>query len=184
MYVNGVILVVCFLVLNAIVETIGYYTFNNTWLYNVSNIIEILILNRLYFSNYKTAGFKKFSVIASILFLLFSLWNIIYGQRIHEFNSYSFLIGCLTLVTCACLYLYEFLLSEKYNSFFKNGFIWITAGIIIFYSCCFLILGSYNFLVKSDMQLLGQLFEIIRLVNLIMYCFIIIGIICLKDAAN
>ena len=184
LYTNGLILIVYFLLLNTVVETIGFYTFNNTWLYNISNIIEIVILNFLFYNKFKSPAYKTYSLVTSIVYLVFSFWNITYGQGMSDFNSYSFLLGCLALVISACLFLYEFLLTERYNSFYREGAIWITAGIIIFYSCCFLILGSYNFLVKSDMNLLAQLFSIIRLINLLMYCLIIFGILCLKKVTN
>jgi hypothetical protein len=79
-------------------------------------------------------GKKRKTLLLSLLFILFYLVNILFIQRLAEFNSYSFILGyTLLAITCTFFYI-EFINKEGNTTVWGTPDFFIVTGYFIYSS--------------------------------------------------
>ena len=119
---------------------------NNHWLYHI-NCVLVQILYSVYF--YKILKSKKIKTLIKIsfsCFIIFAILNAVFIQPYNTFNSYSYALGSLFIVTY-CLLSFPCLIDKlPSNNLLSLKDFWAGAGILIYFGSCFFIFISYHYL--------------------------------------
>lgn len=169
-----------YLVYSLVVEIIGYYTYDNAWLYNFSTTIDFIFIGFFFRSLILNNRTRRFIEIFIYLYTPFTLTNIFFIQGIYNFHSFSFSIGSLFVIFCAGYKLYELLVVQDPINLIKLPIFWICFGFILFYIGAFQILGLYDLLLKNYRPILSKLYPIVRLLNFMLYLFFSLGFLWAK----
>lgn len=176
---NGFLLLLVFCLFNSVVETVAFYIEDNAWLYNLSTILEFMILSRLFYLHTISKKIRIFNFVLQLLFLISSVINLIFVQKLWVFNSYTVVLGFSFLVLIACFSEYDLMIKGSSGAVFKNPILWISAGVTLFYTGSFFIMGMYNIIIKKYMPLFDTLKNVLQALNMIMYLFFIVAVLCL-----
>lgn len=106
------------------------FHWSNAGLYNFSIPFEYLFYLYL-FSIHGNSFLKKFTKIAAVLLVTIAVFYFI-ESPVNTFHNYVLLTGQLTVIVCACLYIYECFIDVKELPLLKDYFFWITAGLLLF----------------------------------------------------
>lgn len=151
----------------------GFFTlYNNFFCYNLLTIISFPI----YLFYFKKLNIKfPFSLLFTLLFLA-NLYSIFFEDFWKEIYSVSPLIGAIVIVICV-FYSFSHLLKERQlENLFKNATFLFLSGLMIFH----LGIIPYFFLHKY-LQLSRTYADIIIIVlNIILYSFYILALLCSK----
>lgn len=127
---------------------------SNHVIYNITSPISTIFYCLLFYQYLRA---KKIVPPILIIFIAFTIINLLFLQGMGRFNTYTLILGSLILVILSCLYLYEMLYNEEYLVPVKQPMFWITVGLL--FSCLISLLywGSYE--LQIDVR--GQLYRLI-----------------------
>ena len=130
---------------------------------------------------YSIIKIKTFKKIVTFLFVGFpciSILNIFFLQGINNFNSITYSLGCLMVISLCIYYFFEIFTTQTYLRLSNDPAFWICTALLFFYSVSFPIYVSNN-LMKHFSNKLGQLvFFIVSILNIIMYSLFCVAFIC------
>lgn len=129
----------------------GYLGINNIWLYNISDLLRFPLWFLFYHFTLSTVNQKKGALLLAYIFPVFWLVLICF-QNIRIFQTYSFIIGSILLLILCFLYLLNEYKSNSIESIFKNPTLWISLGLLLYYSLNLPFIGLYNWInsISSD----------------------------------
>lgn len=150
-----------------------------TWLYHIYNVVEYALLCLFLADAINSAAIAKVIKVSIPLFILTGLSVSYFYYSFSGFPGLNINIEGL-LLSIICVYiLFNMEVIEK-ASIFSNYYFWICSGILIFFGTTFFFNGIYTRIAKIDGDRALILFSTInRPLNIILYSFIIIGILCL-----
>lgn len=122
-----------FLIISAALKTISVVTakmsINNMPLYHLMAVSEIVIL----YCFYSRMMFNKIYVWVAVAFLLLNVFNTLFVQNIHAFNSYSWAENMILLIIIGVSYLFSLYMDEtNYTPLEERPEFIITAGMLIY----------------------------------------------------
>jgi hypothetical protein len=169
------ILVVC-------VELSGQYVQrfvrNNAPIYNIFLIIQLTYF--LYFFRTSINGDKIKKIIYHLLWIfpLGCLVNILFIQGFYKFNTYSFTIACVLMITLGVIYFYRLFQNGEKIALFHEPAFWMSMGILFFFVCGLSTVSISNYLSNLPMSFLYNYGKILKLINAFFYLFFIIAFLC------
>jgi len=175
LYLKGLSL---FLVLTTIIECIGYFFKNNTWMFNIFTEVEFVFYFLLYRYVLKNSKQKKLIFFFLISSLIASVSNMLFFQGLNKFNNYSYSYSCILLCITVILYYQQLLHHDNPQPLIRVSMFWVSTGLLAFYACNFFFMGLLNYILSVSLDLAKQLFMIITALNIIMYSLFTVGIIC------
>jgi hypothetical protein len=128
--------------------------------------------------------FKKVILFSIIVFVLFSLANIIYVQKPVIWNSMSYALGALLVVAYCIYYFFELFKKPISTKLTREPPFWIVCGLLFFYCCSFPLFGLNNFLADAPLVLLRNLGSILILLNILLYLLFAIAFLCRFNVKN
>ncbi|AXE18328.1 hypothetical protein DR864_11500 [Runella rosea] len=171
--------IVFLLFLILITELGGYFlaekTINNAWIFNAYVIAELLILSYVF---YQVFNPKMRIIICTgvLVFSLFSLFNLLFLQR-NDFNSYTFVFSGILLIFYSLHYLYEYTAQKtETESWLRGVMFWFCTGSVLFYTGNILITGFIHEWIKISQSLAVELYRINKVLNLLFYILVGIGL--------
>jgi hypothetical protein len=171
-----------FLVLTLSVECYGfwlaYYKKNNIVLYNVYAILNFSFYLFVLKEVITTPRIKKIIFYAILGFIFFALYNIIFFQHLHNWNSVNYMFGCLLVVAFCIYFFYELFRKPKSTKLSKEPAFWICSGLLFFYCSSFPFLGLNNFLQNIPSILMRNLGYILTVLNILLYTLFTIAFLC------
>lgn len=121
---------------------------------------------------------KKIILVSTGVFVLFSFTNLFYLQKLQQWNSMTYSVGCLMVVGYCIYYFLELFkrpISTKLN---REPAFYIVSG-LLFYNCCsFPFFGLNNFLANAPDLLLRNLVSILTVLNILLYLLFSIAFLC------
>ena len=176
-----------FLFFVLVVEIVGYQMVQlkmyNVWLYNIATSVQITFYAVIFLMSFEVPSHKTTAKILITLYLLFYLTNVFFIQSFYsEFHTYSFMLGSIIIVVLCILYLLELILLEKHLQIgiVSQPLFWIACGLLFFYSGEFIYMSFINLLNGVDVHLSEKFFDIVIILNFIMYTLFAIGFSCHK----
>ncbi len=159
-----------------------YDLINNVAYYSILSTIILLLYFYFYYQQIKNAAYKRIILYAAIFLGIFSVFNIIFIQRICEqFTSYNFCIGSGIMCVIICMYVIETMKSDLIIDLKKNLLFWVSIGLFFYYLMNIPVMAGFNHLVESDSITLRIVYKVITYVVLyIQYILFIIGAIWMK----
>lgn len=171
-----------FLLITIVVEFIGFWMWNrfgsSTPLFNVYiifNFSSYLFILREIISD---RAFKKISLYAIVSYVAYTLINMFYIQGLNVWNSMSYTLGCLLIVSFCIYYFLELFRKPKSTRLTKEPAFWIVSGLLFFYCCSFPFLGLNNLLNDAPMVLMNNLRSILAVLNVLLYTLFSIAFLC------
>ena len=171
-----------FLFISILVQIIGPWlamkTGNNAPLLNFYSILNfcfyLFVLKDVIVSRLVKQGIK----IIIIAFLIWSLYNVFFIQKVDMWNSMTYSTGCLLVVALSIYYFFELFKRPAFIDLKKEPSFWIISGIMFFCACSFPFLGLANFLLNAPLVLINNLSTILTLLSVLMYALFTIAFIC------
>lgn len=112
-------------------DSISHY---NVVIYNVYNLIFFLYFMTLYYYYIHSKKSKKLILICLAIFLIVVTVNPIYQDYLMSTQTATYLTGGTILILCAALYIKEQLKRDRELLLKNNPFVWISFGILVFYT--------------------------------------------------
>ncbi len=135
------------------VEIAGHITgimhLRNFWLYNLFDIIFLLSLASIYYYLIKSRMVKVIIRIFCIAFPLFGAVNIIFIQKLVDYNSLNYVCGGAFMVLLAAAYFWQLYASEETERITRDPFFWFSTGFLVYFGFTIPYLGMYNWLVEN-----------------------------------
>lgn len=159
-----------------------YQLINNVAYYSILSTVILFLYFYFYYQQIKNAAYKRIILYAAIFLGIFSVFNIIFIQRIFEqFTSYNFCIGSVIMCVIICMYVIETMKSDLIIDLKKNLLFWVSIGLFFYYLMNIPVMAGFNHLVESDSITLRIVYKVITYVVLyIQYILFIIGAIWMK----
>lgn len=106
----------------------------NFAVYNVYTIIQITFFLWWFQLLLESKNRKKIVKIFILLYWIFSIWNIFYGQSfLLGFQSYTYGIGVIFLLIAICFYFIETFSKDIILNITDSTIFWFVLGILLFY---------------------------------------------------
>ncbi len=159
-----------------------YKLINNVAYYSMFSTVILFLYFYFYYQQIKNAAYKRIILYAAIFLGIFSVFYIIFIQRIFEqFTSYNFCIGSVIMCVIICMYVIETMKSDQVIVLKKNLLFWVSIGLFFYYLMNIPMMAGFNYLVETgSMKLRFVYLNISFSVLYIQYILFIIGAICMK----
>ncbi len=171
------------LFITTIVESIGLYCLVNKIstrvVYHIFLPIEYLLFSLYFHKTICLINIKKVILVSIPIMLIWSVINSWYFQSFKELNTYFYLIVALMITFWCICYFFELLNKDDYSGdiYIKPDF-WISTGALFFYAGSFFIISFNNFFLKNDRDVAKAFWNVLLLLNILMYGLITYGFIC------
>lgn len=171
-----------FLLITLIVESIGQVLYdkktNNLWLYNFFSVFEFVFYLWVIGEIIRNKKAKKACSVLMIAYPICAVMNILFIQKINNYHSYTYTIGCLLIVTSCGYYFLELFLMPHSVGLFKQPAFWICTGLLFFYALTFPIFGLTNFVSRLPKKIIKNLANVISILNIFLYSMFSIAFLC------
>jgi hypothetical protein len=152
---------------------------SNHWLANIVTIVEISFFSALYFHYIKSKKTKKIILWGYLLYLVGLIVNFLFFQSFSQFNTITYRIGTLLIVTWVLLYFQELMAETSDRPLIRQPMFWISVGLLFFYLGFFFYLSAFDFVAHNSLEKYKQLYKIIRYTIIIqLYILFSIGFLC------
>lgn len=173
-----------FLVVTSIVEISALYKDRplKNIMYNYFLICQFLFYAFIFYKTLRFPNLKKIVTISFIVFILFFIYNAIWGDGLYVYQSYTSVLASFFIVIFICMFFYETILPQNSHAkLFTNPFFWIAVGLLFSKLGSVIIFAMFRFLGSIDLQNKGVVVfqTIIKSLNVILYgSFSIAFILC------
>lgn len=169
-----------YIILTTVTESISlfFFTKNNIILFNIYAICFVPVV-LYYLMGLLRRNKKSFILMAVFLYSSWALINFLFLQGLHQFNSYSVIIGSVAVTPFLLYYLYQ-LTQEPVEELQRSSHFYFVIGFLILFIGNFLYFASYNFLHIYYREYLHYSLMIIRINNILSYFLFFIGAIWVK----
>jgi len=140
---TGLIFILIYLISGLLTDLLIYpivrhYTNNEFITYRIFTLLEYFLLSYFIYFNLKSKLFKRFIVILSTLFLLFSIFDLI-NSKSRSFDSSPTGIACILILSYSIFYLFEKIKNPDSLFLYSTSNFWVIVAFIIFFSGNFFI---------------------------------------------
>jgi len=158
-----------------LINNILFYSYGiaNSWVYNIFHLLQICFFCFVFINLAQTKKHKQFLLFTNFIYvLIYCTYLTVYAHWL-KVKPDLMVAGFIEMVTFSCLFFYQCLRDDYdvWNQKYKTG-LWITAGILIFYSGISICYSLIPYISKYDLKLQGK-----RLYNIIpqYLCIILYG---------
>jgi hypothetical protein len=171
-----------FLSLTLVIEAIGSYLTNhdrtNIPLYNFFSVFEFVFYFFLLREIISNKRIRKFTLYLFWIYPLLSTINILFVQKISQFHTMTYSLGCLLVVFISIFYFFELFQMKQSIKLSRDPAFWICSGLLFFYSCTFPLFGLLNFLNNAPLFIDRNLGSILTIMNVLLYLLFTIALLC------
>jgi len=171
------------LIVNLIVDTIGTIVVLNggetTILYGFYNLVPFEFYLVIIYFIIKGPRVKKVLLNVLIGFPIIWLINLLFIQGLYSFQSYTYALGCLLIVSFSMYYFFELFQRPTSFKLVLEPAFWITTGLLFYYCCIFPMAGFLN-LVRDLSDRTITIFQSVAVViSVFLYSLFTIAFLCL-----
>jgi len=120
---------------------------SSTPIVNTFFITQFVLLSCVYYRLLKN---KNLSYIAAILFLLFSVLNIVFIQPFTEFQSWILTLGSIILMCYSIVYFLQLLDFPPTLNLFRHFSFWFNMAVFYYFGASFLVFISRNYVLQTQ----------------------------------
>lgn len=144
-------------IINFIGNQIGQRHINNEWTYHLYAVITFIITSFYFASIAGKQYVKHLNGIITVLFIFFSIVNILLWQGLKDFNSNGFGIMSILFIIYSIFFYYQ-QLKETENLFIeKSPNFWIVTGIFFYYTGDLFLFFVYNHIIDYNLVVFSNL---------------------------
>ena len=171
-----------FLFVNCLMDTATNYlalqTVDNVFLNNLVQMFVIAFHIYLLREIVQGAKAKKVFLYFLLTYLLLSLTNFFLVQKTGVFNTMTYSLGSLLVVSACIYYFWELFQLRNFVNLVKQPAFWICSGLLFYYACSFPLTSLLNFIHALPKVILQNLFIIFILLNIFLYLSFTIAFLC------
>ncbi len=162
-----------------------YFKGSTIWFYNIFTTIEFCFYFFLFSINLRKRRFRKLAFWFIPLYLAIAFLTIFFIQGTNHFHTISYRIASVVLVVFCYLFFKQLLDSGTETNVLRNPMFWIATGLLFFYTGFFFYFCAYDYVAYAKIPLNLQLWKIIsRSLNILLYSFFLIAIVCNLKPSN
>lgn len=144
--------------------------------YAIINFTYLIFLLRSFMTNRKMINVMG---VLMVIYPVLTLINLFLIQGLNTiFNTYTFLSGCIIVVTASICYFYERIKYPGPHSLLKDPTFWVSTGLLFFYTCSPPLTGVLNAISLMPFYNYKTLYFINLMINIILYLLFSISFIC------
>lgn len=171
-----------FLFINCVMDTAtNLSALNNVDNVFLNNLAQMFVIAfQLYLLReiiYGTKAKKAFFYFL-LIYLLLSIANFFLVQKAAVFNTMTYSLGSLLIVSACIYYFWEIFQSRSFVNLVRQPAFWICSGLLFFYACSFPLTSLLNFIHALPQVILQNLFIIFILLNIFLYLSFTIAFLC------
>jgi hypothetical protein len=171
-----------FLLTTIIIEVIGSYLSSigksNIGLYNFFSAFEFCFYLYIISRAIGNKKIKSVVIITLFLYVIIAVSNIVFIQKIRNFHTVTYALGCLLIVATCIYYFFELFRIPKSVELINNPTFWICSGLLFYYCCGFPLFGLTNFLYSISKLIIKNLHTIIIILNIFLYTLFTVAFLC------
>lgn len=171
-----------YLLITNAVSAIGVYmgdhNMNNTLLYNIFSIVEVVFYFYIFYAIIRNKKLKKIIIYVICFYAILSVFDMYSSQKANVFHSLSYSVGSLFLVCLCVFYFYELFQSPQTNSLFREPAFWICTSILFSTCCTFPLFGFAMFFHTPPKFVINNIQIILLIVNVFSYSLYTIAFLC------
>jgi hypothetical protein len=171
-----------FLLLILLVEFTGQLTQkpgqNNVLLFNLFSVVEFFFFSYFFSQVIHGIAARKYVRLSGWSLSFLSLLNIFFIQGTKAFHTYTYVLGCLVMVTFGIIYFYECFNSKTKTNLFRDPSFWISIGIVFFFVCSVSVIGALNYISLLPKVIVKNLNTLLLIVDALFYLSFIIAFLC------
>ncbi|MBC8756234.1 hypothetical protein H2O64_16275 [Kordia sp. YSTF-M3] len=149
---------------------------NNMHLLHVYTVVEYTLWSLFYYQLFQKVWVKRLLISLNILFILFSIYNVLNWQPLDTYNSYGRSLEGILLLCFAIGWFYKVFINSAIKRLETHPIFWINAGVLVYFSGAFLLFSSKNFMQKISREEFIAIWTLHGIFLIIHYLFISIGI--------
>lgn len=151
---------------------------SNIFIYNLFTAFEFCFYF-FFFHFVLKKYFKKSKTYYIItLYAALALVNIFLIQGKHNFHTYTYILGSMICIILSITYFYFLFKYSKVSNLSKDPVFWISAALLLYYSCTLPVYGIINFLSNLSVPFYKGFIFIIEFMNIALYLLFTIGFLC------
>jgi hypothetical protein len=151
---------------------------NNVFISNVNTMATLGFYLYLLMTIVERPKSKKVLLIMLVIYLLISMMNFFLVQKTGVFNSMTYCLGCLLIVTASIYYFWELFQQRRSLDLLRQPTFWICSGLLFYCACSFPLQGMLNFMNALPKVILENLLIIFDLLNILLYLSFSIAFLC------
>ena len=171
-----------FLFVSGIVQLIAislaYSQKSNIAIYNFNSVFEFSFFLFVLREIIVNKNAKKTALIIMWIYPVFASFNIIFIQKINNWNSVSYSLGSLFVVALSVYYFFELFKLPNSMNLAKEPPFWLCSGLLFFYCCSFPFFGLINFMRNMPLVILQNLGSILTFLNILLHLSFTIAFLC------
>ncbi|HEY4287752.1 MAG TPA: hypothetical protein VGN00_11685 [Puia sp.] len=171
-----------FLLVNCLMDTAtnisALNAADNVFLNNLVQMFVIAFQIYLLREIVQGAKAKKVFLYFLLTYLLLSLTNFFLVQKTGVFNTMTFSLGSLFIVSACIYYFWELFQLRSFVNLVRQPAFWICSGLLFYYACSFPLTSLLNFIHALPKVILQNLFIIFILLNIFLYLSFTIAFLC------
>jgi len=171
-----------YLLLTLSIEIIGWQlgqrNQNNTIYFNFFSLFSFIFYMYTLYSLLRAKLTRTLIIVAAIAYPLVALFNMIFIQGLHQFNTMTHDISSLLIIIfCVCFFFELFTRPEALNLKKNPGF-WVVTGLLFFNACTLPLLGLANYIYQFSPAILPNFQAILTILNILLYVLFTIAFLC------
>ncbi|MDE3250209.1 MAG: hypothetical protein KGO82_16230 [Bacteroidota bacterium] len=182
----GLALFIPFLLLTNIVEwgsRYGVFTVHdsNNWVLNIFTLVEFIFYSFLFCHFSHSDRHRSRIKTLTVIIVSVCIANILFGQGLNRFHSYSFLVGSMLMVYFSGYYFFELMKRQDYIRIVLLPSLWIVTGILFFYIgmfCYYIFYETYAYRYFADYYMLFNILG--NIFNIALYGCFIVSFLCMR----
>jgi len=122
---------------------------NHQYVYRIFTIVEFILLTYVFAQGIVPFLTKRFFWGVGIAFLSFALIDLLWISDIEQFNSYTTAVEGILMLFFALVFFYKTLIELKIKELEKSPFVWLSVGVLLYFSSSLFIFLFTNYFEHS-----------------------------------
>lgn len=162
----------------------AYWNFSksNLWLYNLYFLPEYLFYLYFFSKILKSKILNHWAKWIGFVYIVFGLANVLFLQTMAQLNTYTIIFGSGLVIFCSSLYFVQENSRKIPEQVTRTPLFWISIGALLLHSVSLPYFIFINRLSQTNIPLAMALFNILLILNILMYSFYLIAFLCKNPA--
>lgn len=173
----------CF-ILNGVANVLGDRQINNLWIYHLYAVLTLLFITSYFIRIIRYRHFKKAASVIFILFLGFTIVNILWWEDLQSFDSNGFGFNSIVIISYCVIFYYEKLQEPGITFIERLPAFWIVTGFFFYYTACMCLFMIFNGILNNkftfSLFISSSTWTFHQVMFFIQNIFITIGILCTR----
>ncbi|MBX2873725.1 MAG: hypothetical protein KTR30_16535 [Saprospiraceae bacterium] len=126
---------------------------NHQYVYRIFTIVEFILLTYVFAQGIKPFVTKGVFLSLGISFLSFALVDLLWISDLEEFNTYTTAVEGILMIVFALAFFYKTLTELKIKELEKSPFVWLSIGVLLYFSSSLFIFLFTNYFEHSQNSL-------------------------------